>query len=54
MQSTALAQHFSDIDHHVYRSRLDSLRKDFESRFKDLVEFFFFFYIVGTKTRTQK
>ena len=38
MQSTALAQHFSDIDLQVYCLHLDSLRKDFKSRFKDLVE----------------
>ena len=38
MQSTALTQHLSDIDHQVYCSHLDSLRKDFESRFEDLVE----------------
>ena len=37
-QSKALAQHFSDIDHQVYCSHLDSPRKDFESRFKDLVK----------------
>ena len=38
MHFTALAQHFSDIDLQVYCSHLDSSRKDFESRFKDLVE----------------
>ena len=38
MQSTALAQYYSGNDLQVYGSHLDSLRKDFESRFKDLAE----------------
>ena len=44
MQSTALAQHFSDIDFQVYCSHIDSLRKDFESRFKYRVFHNFFMF----------
>nr|XP_047145121.1 protein ZBED8-like [Hydra vulgaris] len=38
MESRAMAQHFSDSELHIYCIHLDTLKKGFECRFKDLVE----------------